>query len=120
MQQLENSSIAPFPGIEKLAAYRTELWESLWDCAAARRAASQLLAQNTGDTQLVSYALGFLRQLEQWRRDILETLGLPEEAIVAINQCLRLLESLPIPPEAADNLLRNPECWSTELATRKQ
>ena len=70
---------------------RVESWKSPWSCAAARRAASRLLEQNTGDFQQVAHALGFLRQLVLWRTTLLQNLGFPEEAIIGINQYLRLL-----------------------------
>ena len=127
VQVLEDEAPCIFRGTsgarpDKLAteeARRAEVWEALWDLGAARRSASQLLIQNTGDSTAVSDALDGLLALEEWRGALLADLGLPENVVTLTNSFLCLLERTRLASEESQRLLQVRQLWSSQLAARK-
>ena len=95
------------------------MWAALFDLGAARRSASQLLIQNTGDSTAVSHALDGLLALEEWRSTLLTDLGLPENVVTLINSFLCLLERTRLTSDESQRLLQVPQLWSSQLAARK-
>ena len=100
-------------------ARRAEVWAALFDLGAARRCASRLLIQNTGDSAAVSHALDGLLALEEWRVTLLTALGLPDSVVTLIDSFLCLLERTRLTSEESQRLLRVPQLWSPQLAARK-
>ena len=95
------------------------MWAALFDLGAARRCASRLLIQNTGDSAAVSHALDGLLALEEWRVTLLTALGLPDSVVTLIDSFLCLLERTRLTSEESQRLFRVPQLWSSEIATRK-